>query len=87
MSWNSTNYYNPSFSSSRLVYLIVAVPADPSADVAEELQNLLSTDFEIGHYLRERVVPHAVLLYTGEGLDEEDDFEEEEEVCSYSPSY
>lgn len=55
------------------------LPADPSADVAEELQNLLSTDFEIGHYLRERVVPHAVLLYTGEGLDEEDDFEEEEE--------
>lgn len=75
-----------SFSRSASVLFIVAVPADPSGDVAEELQNLLSTDFEIGHYLRERVVPHAVLLYTGEGLDEEDDFEEEEEVCSYSPS-
>ncbi|XP_077285445.1 nucleosome assembly protein 1-like 1-B isoform X2 [Arctopsyche grandis] len=54
-------------------------PEYPTGEVADDIQNLLTSDFEIGHYLRERVVPFAVLLYTGEGLDEEEDFEEEEE--------
>ncbi|KOB77114.1 Nucleosome assembly protein isoform 1 [Operophtera brumata] len=43
----------------------------------------------IGHYIRERVVSRAVLLYTGEGLDEDDDDdyeEEEEEECSSEES-
>lgn len=44
------------------------------------LQALLTADFEIGHYIRERVVSRAVLLYTGEGLDDDDDDEYEEEV-------
>lgn len=30
------------------------------------MQSYLETDFEIGHYLKERVVPRAVLFYTGE---------------------
>lgn len=39
---------------------------------------LLALDFEVGHYIRERLVSRAVLLYTGEGLDEDDeDYEEE----------
>ncbi|XP_060532263.1 nucleosome assembly protein 1-like 1-B [Cylas formicarius] len=48
-------------------------------DVDEELKNLLTSDFEIGHYIRERVVPRAVLFFTGEGIEDEEDFEEEEE--------
>nr|BAM20354.1 nucleosome assembly protein 1 [Papilio polytes] len=56
-----------------------AVPEDPDSDI----QNLLTADFEIGHYIRERVVSRAVLIYTGEGLDDDDDDYEEEED-SYS---
>ena len=39
----------------------------------------MSADFEIGHYIRERIVPRAVLYFTGDALDDDDDFEEEEE--------
>lgn len=43
----------------------------------------MTADFEIGHYIRERVVSRAVLLYTGEGLDDDDDDDYEEEVCEH----
>uniref|UniRef100_H2Z197 Nucleosome assembly protein 1-like 1 n=1 Tax=Ciona savignyi TaxID=51511 RepID=H2Z197_CIOSA len=52
------------------------VPED-DADMDEETENLLARDFEIGHLIRERVVPRAVLYFTGEAGD--DDFDEEEE--------
>ena len=42
------------------------------------LQALLTADFEIGHYIRERIVPRAVLFFTGEALEDESDVEEEE---------
>lgn len=42
-------------------------------------QALLTVDFEIGHYIRERIVPRAVLFFTGEALDEESDYDEDEE--------
>ncbi|XP_037070853.1 nucleosome assembly protein 1-like 1 [Pollicipes pollicipes] len=61
------NFFNPP-----------AVPDDPEAEVDEDVQNLLSADFEIGHYIRERIVPRAVLYFTGEAL-EEDDYDEDEE--------
>jgi len=54
------------------------LPDDPEADVDVETQELLTSDFEIGHYIRERVVPRAVLFFTGEALEEED-FDEEED--------
>merc|ERR1711872_888245 len=54
------------------------VPDDPNADLDEETQDLLTADFEIGHYIRERIVPGAVLYFTGEALEEDSDFEEEE---------
>lgn len=50
---------------------------DDEADLDEETEALLAADFEIGHFFRERIVPKAVLYFTGEAL--EDDFEEEEE--------
>merc|ERR1712165_428894 len=55
-----------------------ALPDDPEAEVDPETQDLLTSDFEIGHYIRERVIPRAVLFFTGEAL-EEDDFDEEED--------
>lgn len=49
-------------------------------DVDEETQALLAADFEIGEVIRQRLVPRAVLYFTGEALiDEEYDDEEDEE--------
>lgn len=31
----------------------------------EETRALLTSDFEIGHYIRERIVPRAILYFTG----------------------
>ncbi|XP_053616237.1 nucleosome assembly protein 1-like 1-A isoform X2 [Plodia interpunctella] len=60
------------------------MPDDPNSTLASDVQALLTADFEIGHYIRERVVSRAVLLYTGEGLDDDDDDDFEEEEDSYS---
>merc|ERR1712193_195706 len=51
---------------------------DPDADFDPETQDLLTADFEIGHYIRDRIIPRAVLFFTGEAL-EDDEFDEEEE--------
>jgi len=48
--------------------------------VEEDIRALLTADFEIGHYIRESIIPRAVLYFTGEALlDDEYDEEEEEE--------
>lgn len=44
----------------------------------EDLDFTLATDFEIGHFFRERIIPRAVLYFTGEAL--EDD--ESVRICS-----
>ncbi|XP_069480242.1 nucleosome assembly protein 1-like 4 isoform X2 [Ambystoma mexicanum] len=45
----------------------------------EDSEFTLATDFEIGHFFRERIVPRAVLYFTGEAIEDEDSFEEGEE--------
>jgi len=55
-----------------------ALPEDPEAEVDEDIQMYLQQDFQIGHFLRERVVPRAVLFYTGEEQ-EDDEFDDEED--------
>jgi len=55
------------------------VPENEEEDLDTTIQSLLTADFEIGHYIRERIIPRAVLFFTGEALDDDDDFEEEEE--------
>lgn len=58
------------------------VPDDiNAADVDDELRSLITSDFEIGHYIRDRIIPRAVLFFTGEGIDdnEDEDYEEESE--------
>ncbi|XP_053995976.1 nucleosome assembly protein 1-like 1 isoform X1 [Hylaeus anthracinus] len=55
------------------------VPDDAEAEIDDETQALLTSDFEIGHYIKERIVPRAVLYYTGEVLEDVDeDYDEEE---------
>ncbi|CAF0940302.1 unnamed protein product [Adineta steineri] len=57
------------------------VPEDADADLEdnEELQSV-AADFEIGHMLRDSIVPKAVLYYTGEAGDEDDgEFDEDED--------
>ena len=44
------------------------IPDDPDADVDPETQDLLTADFEIGHYIRDRIIPRAVLFFTGKNL-------------------
>ncbi|KAK0083322.1 hypothetical protein PV325_008959 [Microctonus aethiopoides] len=52
---------------------------DNEVEIDDNMKALLTSDFEIGHYIRERIVPRAVLYYTGEGLEDEgDDYEDEE---------
>lgn len=59
--------------------------ADDKEEIDDDTQGILATDFEIGHFLRARIIPKAVLYYTGDVIDDEDedddslDGEEEEE--------
>lgn len=43
----------------------------PSDEVDDETRELLNADFEIGQILRDRIVPRAVLYFTGEANDDE----------------
>ncbi|XP_053800703.1 nucleosome assembly protein 1-like 4 isoform X2 [Vidua chalybeata] len=45
----------------------------------EDSEFTLAADFEIGHFFRERIVPRAVLYFTGEAIEDDDNFEEDEE--------
>lgn len=48
-------------------------------ELDDEMQALLTADFEIGHFFRENLVPRAILYFTGEALDEDDDYDPEGE--------
>ncbi|XP_037947680.1 nucleosome assembly protein 1-like 1-B isoform X2 [Teleopsis dalmanni] len=50
---------------------------DDKEEVDEDTQSLLATDFEVGHVLRARIIPKAVLYYTGDIIDDEDDDDDE----------
>ncbi|XP_036399463.1 nucleosome assembly protein 1-like 4 isoform X1 [Megalops cyprinoides] len=59
------NFFNP-----------IKVSEDGEMD--EDSEFTLAADFEIGHFFRERIVPRAVLYFTGEALEDDESFEEEE---------
>lgn len=48
------------------------VPDDADEEVDEDTRALLTADFEIGHYIRESIVPRATLYFTGTYLYETD---------------
>merc|ERR1712136_485937 len=57
-------------------------------DLDEETEALLAVDFEIGHFFRERLIPKAVLFYTGEAIEEDsDDEDDEDEDEENDPDY
>ncbi|GFU09519.1 nucleosome assembly protein 1-like 1-A [Nephila pilipes] len=55
-----------------------AVPENEE-ELDEEAQSILNTDFEIGNLIKDRIIPHAVLFFTGENLVDEDFDDEDEE--------
>ncbi|TGZ57954.1 hypothetical protein CRM22_009796 [Opisthorchis felineus] len=54
-----------------------------SEDLDDDIQMLLESDFKLGQFLRDTIIPKAVLFFTGEEIadesDEEDDDEDEDE--------
>ncbi|XP_007244928.2 nucleosome assembly protein 1-like 4b isoform X1 [Astyanax mexicanus] len=54
------------------------IKVSPDSELDEDSEFTLATDFEIGHFFRERIVPRAVLYFTGEALEDDESFEEEE---------
>ncbi|XP_021754543.1 nucleosome assembly protein 1;4-like isoform X2 [Chenopodium quinoa] len=52
---------------------------DLDDDAAEELQNMMEQDYEIGSTIRDKIIPHAVSWFTGEAVqgDEFDDIDDE----------
>ncbi|CAI9114353.1 OLC1v1015061C1 [Oldenlandia corymbosa var. corymbosa] len=57
------------------------IPADGDdydEDAAEDFQNLMEQDYDIGSTIRDKIIPHAVYWFTGEAADE-DDFEDEDD--------
>uniref|UniRef100_A0A4W3I9T2 Nucleosome assembly protein 1-like 4b n=1 Tax=Callorhinchus milii TaxID=7868 RepID=A0A4W3I9T2_CALMI len=63
------NFFNP-----------VRVYGDGEAEMDEDSEFNLATDFEIGHFFRERIVPRAVLYFTGEAIDDD---EEQRETSTF----
>ncbi|CAF0825911.1 unnamed protein product [Rotaria sordida] len=57
------------------------VPEELDAELEDsDEMRMLAADFEIGHMLRDSIVPKAVLYYTGEAGDEEDgDYDDDDE--------
>jgi len=53
------------------------VPEDED-EIDDVLQALITEDFDIGFAIKEKLVPRAVLLYTGEALEGDTDDEDEE---------
>lgn len=51
------------------------------------LFQLLSTDFEIGHFLRARVIPKAALYYTGDIVEDDDDDDYDEGMQMIKMNY
>lgn len=42
-------------------------------------ESKLTTDFQIGHYIKENIIPKAILYYTGDIFDDEYDFSDDED--------
>jgi len=55
------------------------IPPGEEESLDDETRDLLNADFEIGQILRDRILPRAVLYYTGEAQDDEDYDEDEDE--------
>ena len=53
--------------------VLIYRPGDCDFLQDEDSEAILAADFEIGHFIRERIVPRAVLYFTGEAIEDDDD--------------
>ena len=44
-----------------------------SGDIDDDFEAILTSDFEIGHFLHECIIPRSVLYFTGEAIEDDDD--------------
>jgi len=58
------------------------VTGDSSEVLDEETKTALAIDFDIGYSLKEKIIPRAVLYFTGEMFEDEEDEEDYEDVDS-----
>ncbi|XP_063705690.1 nucleosome assembly protein 1-like 1-A [Culicoides brevitarsis] len=56
--------------------------AADDSNMDEESEAILTTDFEIGHFLRSRLINRAVLYYCGDIVEDDESDEEEEEEAT-----
>lgn len=56
---------------------LAAEDMDEDEDEYDQQAAMLEADYEIGHFIRERLIPRAVLYYTGELDDEDSEYGEE----------
>lgn len=52
--------------------------ASDDEDDFDQQAAMLEADYEIGHFIRERLIPRAVLYYTGELDDEDSEYGDDE---------
>jgi len=52
------------------------VPEDPAEEMSDENRATLASDFDVGFAIKEKIVPRAVLYFTGEILEDDEDFED-----------
>lgn len=55
------------------------IPDVNETEIDTETQDVLEQDFEVENYLRERIIPRAVLFFTGEALQDDDDNEDDDD--------
>jgi len=52
------------------------VPEDPAEEMSDDNRATLAIDFDVGFAIKEKIVPRAVLYFTGEILEDDEDFED-----------
>ena len=50
------------------------IPEDPKTEVSEETQGFITEDIHVGLCIQEKLVPRAVLYFTGEAVEDESEF-------------
>ena len=53
-----------------------AVPSDPAEEMSDENRATLAIDFDVGFAIKEKIIPRAVLYFTGDLLEDDEDFED-----------
>ena len=60
------------------------LPEDPEESMSEEDRADMSMDFDVGYAIKEKIIPRAVLYFTGEIFEDDDDEDGEYEDVSDS---